>query len=91
MQKWEDVICEIVLGWRSPLRLQYELADSFEEFGRKIQQTTLVGVERVVAPGKLSFDLVDELWYVAVVALLKELLEGEEDLSFRFLDGDSRV
>ena len=38
-----------------------------------------MGVERVVAPGKLSFDLVDEFWYVAVVALLKELFEGDED------------
>ena len=50
-----------------------------------------MGVERVVAPGKLGFDLDDEFWYVAVVALLKELSEGEEDLRFRVVGGDSRV
>ena len=50
-----------------------------------------MGVKRVVAPGKLSLDLVDEFWYFAVVALFKEPFEGEEDLSFRVVGSDSRV
>jgi hypothetical protein len=60
-----------VLGWRSLLRLQYELANSREELGRKIQQTTLVGIEGVAAAGKLGLDLVDEFWHIVLVALLE--------------------
>jgi hypothetical protein len=67
------------------------LADFFEEFGRKIQQTTLVRVERVVAAGKFSLDLVDQCWRVVIVVLLKELVEGVEDSIFRVVDGDRRV
>jgi len=62
---------EPILGRRCPPRLQDEFADSFEEFRRKIQQTTLVGIERVVALGKLSLDLLDQCWHVVIVALLK--------------------
>jgi hypothetical protein len=71
LHKWEDAFLKPVLGWNFPLRIQYELADSLEEFGREIQQTTLVGIERVIAPGEPSFDFVDELWNIVLIALLK--------------------
>ena len=82
---------EPVLGLLASARLQHVLADFFEEFGRKIQQTTLVGVERVVAAGKFSLDLVDQCWRGVIVALLKELVEAVQDSIVRVVDGDSRV
>lgn len=57
----------------------------------KVRQTTLVGVERVVAVGKFGLDLVDQYCRVIIVALRKELFEGEEDSIFRVVVGGSRV
>ena len=59
LQQREDALREPILGWRYRPRLQYGLADSDEKSGKEVQQTALVGFERMVALGKLSFDLVD--------------------------------
>ena len=91
LQQREDALREPVLGWTYRPRLQHELADCFEKLGRKIQQTTLSGVERVAATSKSEFDLVDQCSRVIIVALLKELVEAVQDSIVRVVDGDSRV